>query len=152
MKNANGGRVWRTVRLLAAVTVLAAVLWAAGALWTRTRTALETPDRQDPSTQTSAIHRYNSPAERAEDDLLIVKVKAAIASEGLADNNPLTVDADHGRVTLTGVLASRADVARAVALASSIEGVTGVNNRLTIGKESPPITRAGTTGTTLHVQ
>jgi len=28
--------------------------------------------------------------------------KTAIADEGLADDYPLTVDADHGRVTLTG--------------------------------------------------
>jgi hypothetical protein len=33
---------------------------------------------------------------------LIVEAKTAIADEGLADDYPLTVDADHGRVTLTG--------------------------------------------------
>jgi osmotically-inducible protein OsmY len=60
-----------------------------------------------------------------------VEVKTAIADEGLADDYPLTVDADHGRVTLTGVLASSQDVRRAVTLAAGIDGVKGVNNRLT---------------------
>jgi osmotically-inducible protein OsmY len=76
-------------------------------------------------------HHYASPAERAQDALLIVKVKTAIADKRLADNYPLTVDADHGRVTLTGVLASPQDVQRVVILVAGIDGVTGVNNRLT---------------------
>ena len=81
--------------------------------------------------QSAAKHHYASPAQRAEDALLIVKIKAAIADEGLADDYPLTVDADHGRVTLVGVLASREDVDRAVALVAGIDGVKGINNRLT---------------------
>jgi osmotically-inducible protein OsmY len=52
----------------------------------------------------------------------------------LADDYPLTVDADHGRVTLTGVLASQTNVERAAALVAGIDGVTGVNNRLTWDK------------------
>jgi hypothetical protein len=82
------------------------------------------------SVHSEAKHHYNSPAERAEDALLIVKVKAAIADAGLAEDQPLTVDADHGRVTLTGVLASHDDVNRTLALVSQIEGVKGVTNRL----------------------
>jgi len=76
-------------------------------------------------------HHYASPAERAHDALLIVKVKTAIADKRLADNYPLTVDADHGRVTLAGVLASPQDVQRVVTLVAGIDGVTGVKNRLT---------------------
>jgi len=86
---------------------------------------------QELSAQSAAKHHYNSPAERAEDDLLIVKVKAAIADADLADNSPMTVDADHGRVTLTGVLESREDVQRTVSLVQGIDGVTSINNRLT---------------------
>jgi osmotically-inducible protein OsmY len=95
------------------------------------RVSSETVREQNLSAQSEAKHHYNSPAERAEDDLLIVKVKAAIADSGLADEYPLTVDADHGRVTLTGVLASPADVERTLRLVSAIDGVKGVNNRLT---------------------
>jgi osmotically-inducible protein OsmY len=95
------------------------------------RVTSETLHEQNLSAQSEAKHHYNSPAERAEDDLLIVKVKAAIADSGLADESPLTVDADHGRVTLTGVLASRADVEQTLRLVSGIDGVKGINNRLT---------------------
>ncbi|HEV3113846.1 MAG TPA: BON domain-containing protein [Candidatus Binataceae bacterium] len=98
--------------------------------WAQNTVSNESVHEQDLSAQSAAKHHYNSPAERAEDDLLIVKVKAAIADEGLADDSPMTVDADHGRVTLTGVLASREDVQRAVGLVAGIDGVKGVNNRL----------------------
>src|SRR5215470_8130834 len=80
------------------------------------RTDSEAVHQEELSAQSAAKHHYNSPAERAEDDLLIVKVKAAIADADLADNSPMTVDADHGRVTLTGVLESREDVQRTVSL------------------------------------
>ena len=94
-------------------------------------TSTESLREENLSAQSVAKHHYASPAQRAEDELLIVKTKAAIADEGLADNYPLTIDADHGVVTLTGVLASRADVQRAVSLVAGIDGVRGVNNRLT---------------------
>ena len=96
------------------------------------------PVRQENlSAENTATHHYASPAERAQDALLIAEVKTAIADEGLADDYPLTVDADHGRVTLTGVLASPQDVHRAVTLAAGIDGVKGVNNRLTSRKAQP---------------
>ena len=87
--------------------------------------------QENMSAQSSSTHHYSSPAQRAQDALLIVEVKAAIANKGLADDYPLTVDADHGRVTLTGVLASPEDVHRAATLVAGIDGVKGVNNRLT---------------------
>jgi len=89
---------------------------------------------QELSAQSTATHHYSSPADEAQDALLIVKVKAAMADEGLADDYPLTVDADHGRVTLAGVLASPEDVQRAAILVAGIDGVKGVNNRLTSRK------------------
>jgi len=89
---------------------------------------------QELSAKSTATHHYSSPADEAQDALLIVKVKAAIADEGLADDYPLTVDADHGRVTLAGVLASPEDVQRAAILVAGIDGVKGVNNRLTSRK------------------
>ena len=94
-------------------------------------TTTEGQHEENLSAQSIAKHYYTSPAQRAEDDLLIVKTKAAIADAGLADNYPLTIDADHGVVTLTGVLASRADTQLAVNLVAGIDGVRGVNNKLT---------------------
>jgi osmotically-inducible protein OsmY len=94
-------------------------------------TSTESQHEENLSAQSVAKHHYALPAQRADDDLLIVKTKTAIADAGLADNYPMTIDADHGVVTLTGVLASRIDVQRAVSLVASIDGVRGVNNRLT---------------------
>lgn len=97
----------------------------------QTRVNSESVHQDNLSAHSSATHHYASPADQAQDALLIVKVKTAIADEGLADDYPLTIDADHGRVTLTGVLASPEDVQRAATLVAGIDGVKGVNNRLT---------------------
>lgn len=122
----------RWAMLFAAATLSGAIaLSLPAAARAQERTESESVRQQDLSAQSSAKHHYASPAQRAQDALLIVEVKAAIANEGLADDYPLTVDADHGRVTLTGVLASREDVDRAIAVVAGLDGVTGVNNRLT---------------------
>ena len=131
MRNASANGARRIAGASAAVAVsfaMALSITAPG--WAQDTVSNESVHEQDLSAQSAAKRRYNSPAERAEDDLLIVKVKAAIADEGLADDSPMTVDADHGRVTLTGVLATREDVQRAVGLVAGIDGVRGVNNRL----------------------
>lgn len=98
---------------------------------TQTNVNSESLHQDNLTAQSVEHHHYASPAERAQDALLIAKVKTAIADKRLADNYPLTVDADHGRVTLTGVLASPQDVQRVATLVAGIDGVTGVNNRLT---------------------
>ena len=81
--------------------------------------------------QTSAEHRYNSPAERAKDDLLITEVKSSLAERGISDRYPVEVDCDHGTIQLSGVVAS-ADAARnAAVIAMNTKGVVGVKNKLT---------------------
>jgi len=81
--------------------------------------------------QTSAEHRYNSPAERANDDLLITKVKSSLAERGITDRYPVEVDCDHGTIQLSGVVAS-ADAARqAESIAMNTRGVVGVKDKLT---------------------
>jgi hyperosmotically inducible periplasmic protein len=132
MRNAAAKRPGAIAGVPAAIVLSFAMALSLTAVsWAQNSVTSESVREQDLSAQSAAKHHYNSPAERAEDDLLIVKVKAAIADEGLADESPMTVDADHGRVTLTGVLASREDVQRAVGLVASIDGVKSVNNRLT---------------------
>lgn len=121
------------VGLTIAVLCIAILLPTARA---QTSVSSESERQENLSARSVERHHYASPAERAQDALLIVKVKAAIADRGLADNYPLTVDADHGKVTFTGVLASPQDVQRALALVAGIDGVTGVNNRLTWQKVS----------------
>jgi osmotically-inducible protein OsmY len=75
-------------------------------------------------------HRYNSDAERAADDLLITEVKSSLAEDGISENYPVEVDADHGTVTLSGVVASAEDVRDAAEDAADVKGVVAVKNRL----------------------
>jgi hypothetical protein len=133
MKTTNLRGSWERKGRILAVTLCGCALALAGARSAKaqTQTSSEGVNQQELSAHSYQEHHYASPAERAEDALLIVKVKAAIADAGFADNDPLTVDADHGRVTLAGVLESRQDMDRAVAVVAEIDGVTGINNRLT---------------------
>lgn len=75
-------------------------------------------------------HHYNSDAERAQDDLLITEVKRALADDGLSKGNLLEVDADHGTVTLSGIVASAGDATAAGKDAAAVRGVVAVHNRL----------------------
>jgi osmotically-inducible protein OsmY len=81
--------------------------------------------------RTSAEHLYNSPAERANDDLLITEVKSSLAERGISDKYPVEVDCDHGTIQLSGVVASADDARDAAAIALNTKGVVGVKNRLT---------------------
>lgn len=83
------------------------------------------------SVQSSAEHHYNSPAERANDDLIITEVKTSLANKKISDRYPVEVDCDHGTVQLTGVVASANDARQATVLAQNIEGVVAVKNQLT---------------------
>ncbi len=81
--------------------------------------------------QTSAEHIYNSPAERANDVLLITEVKNSLAKNGISDGYPVVVDCDHGTVELSGVVASADAARRAALIAYNTQGVIGVKNKLT---------------------
>jgi osmotically-inducible protein OsmY len=81
--------------------------------------------------KTSAEHLYNSPAERAQDDLLITEVKSSLAEKGISDRYPVEVDCDHGTIELSGVVASADAARRAAMIASNTQGVIGVKNKLT---------------------
>jgi osmotically-inducible protein OsmY len=77
---------------------------------------------------------YDTPADRANDALIITEVKAALANDQVADDYPVTVGVAHGVVTLTGVLASQQDLDHALVLARNCDGVKAVQNKLTIEK------------------
>jgi osmotically-inducible protein OsmY len=81
--------------------------------------------------KTSAEHLYNSPAERARDDLLITEVKSSLAEKGISDGYPVAVDCDHGTIELSGVVASADAARRAAMIASNTQGVVGVKSKLT---------------------
>jgi osmotically-inducible protein OsmY len=87
--------------------------------------------REDASVQTAASHHYQSPAERAKDDLLITEVKSDLAKDGVADHQPVAVDCDHGKIRLSGVIGSAQDARRAGDIAQAAPGVVAVENQLT---------------------
>jgi len=87
--------------------------------------------REHDSVNVAAEHHYNSPAERANDALLITEVKSALAEDGVTDNYPVAVDCDHGKVLLSGVVKSARDAKHAGEIAGAAQGVTGVKNQLT---------------------
>jgi osmotically-inducible protein OsmY len=87
--------------------------------------------RENDSVNVTAEHHYNSPAERAHDDLLITEVKSALARDGVTENYPVAVDCDHGKVLLSGVVKSARDAKHAGEIAAGAQGVTGVKNQLT---------------------
>ena len=87
--------------------------------------------REHDSVNVAAEHHYNSPAERANDALVITEVKSALADDGVTDNYPVAVDCDHGKVLLSGVVKSAGDAKHAGDIAAAAQGVTGVKNQLT---------------------
>jgi osmotically-inducible protein OsmY len=90
------------------------------------------------SAATVQHHRYNSDAERAQDDLLITEVKSALAEDGISNGYPVEVDADHGTVTLSGVVKSADDVKAAAGDAAAVRGVVAVKNQLQPHKSPIP--------------
>jgi osmotically-inducible protein OsmY len=125
-----------TPKITVAVFVIAALIRAA---------LLTAETRADPGAQSSTNsvsretdrvevvgeHHYNSSAERAHDAMLISEVKSALSHDGVANDYPVAVDCDHGKVVLSGVVNSAWDVKHAGDIAAAADGVTGVKNQLT---------------------
>jgi osmotically-inducible protein OsmY len=63
--------------------------------------------------------------------MLITEVKSALARDGVANNYPVAVDCDHGKILLSGVVKSSQDAKHAGDIAAAAQGVTGVKNQLT---------------------
>jgi len=85
-----------------------------------------------------AHHHYQSPADRANDALLITEVKSALADDGIAKDSPIVVDCDHGNILLSGVMKSAEGAKRAGNIAASAPGVVGVKNQLTWHENARP--------------
>ena len=128
----------RNKRKGTAVPALALALLIAGGLLTSNARsepgATESSNsvsRENDKVNVNAEHHYNSPAERANDDLLITEVKSALAHDGVGDGYLIAVDCDHGKISLSGVVKSSRDAKHAGDIAAAAEGVTGVNDQLT---------------------
>jgi osmotically-inducible protein OsmY len=86
---------------------------------------------QDEHVHAVTTHTYSSEATRANDAMLITAVKSALAKSGATENQAVIVDCDHGTVTLAGAVASASAAHQAVQIASAVQGVRGVNSKLT---------------------
>jgi BON domain len=75
-------------------------------------------------------HKYDSPADQANDALLITEVKSALANADLGQPYAITVDADHGTVILTGEVPSHASAGQIYQIASQCDGVKAVQSHL----------------------
>jgi hyperosmotically inducible periplasmic protein len=71
-------------------------------------------------------------AAKAEDAAVTAKVKARLMAEPGIDSLQIDVDTINGRVTLSGEVDTPQHRARAKELAGSVEGVTGVVDRLSM--------------------
>ncbi len=75
-------------------------------------------------------HHYQSPANRANDALLITEVKSALAEDGVVQDSAIVVDCDHGKILLSGVMKSAQDAQHAGNIAARAPGVVAVKNQL----------------------
>lgn len=122
----------RALAIFAIGTLLGGALLVADARAETGTTAFsDSATRDNDSVSVRAEHHYNSPAERANDALVITEVKSALADDGVADDYIVAVDCDHGRVLLSGVVKSAEDAKHAGDIAAAAKGVTGVKNQLT---------------------
>ena len=122
----------RTLAIFAIGSVIGGGLLAANAFAEQGTTASSnSSSRESDRVNVRAEHHYNSPAERANDAMLITEVKSALADDGVADDYVVAVDCDHGKVLLSGVVKSAEDARHAGDIAAAAQGVTGVKNQLT---------------------
>ena len=85
------------------------------------------------------------------DSAITAKIKAAQAGDSTVRATRIDVETDNnGVVKLTGNARSQTEIDRAVALAKGVQGVTSVNNNMTIAGvvAATPATSAGTMATT----
>jgi len=66
------------------------------------------------------------------DAAITTKVKAAILAEPGLSSLQISVDTTQGEVILSGAVNSQQDIDRAKEVASAVDGVTKVDNRLTL--------------------
>ncbi len=73
---------------------------------------------------------------KASDSLITTKVKAAFATDAKVEASDISVDTDSdGMVLLSGEADTQAEADKAVSLAKSVKGVTGVKSNISIDKD-----------------
>lgn len=93
--------------------------------------APSTAPTSPPATAPSDTGR--SVGQTLDDAGITAKVKAALVADKAVSGTAINVDTMEGRVTLSGHVPDQGQVDRAAQVASSIEGVKAVDNKLTVG-------------------
>ncbi len=86
--------------------------------------------------QAAGSQAGESIAEGANDMTITAKVQAALAADGALSVMDIEVDTEAGRVALVGTAPDEGARERATSLATAIDGVVAVDNRLTVEKSS----------------
>jgi len=133
MFNVRSAACGRFVLVAATAGVLAGTQMFAGQIQAQESQSGESSSvtTENDSVNLEGHHHYQSAADRANDALLITEVKSALADDGVADDSPITVDCDHGKVLLSGIMNSAEDAKRAGTIAAGAPGVIAVKNQLT---------------------
>ncbi len=79
-------------------------------------------------TACASTSRTEGTGEYVDDTVLTTKVKAAILGEPTLKSAEINVETFKGRVQLSGFVGSADDIARAVAVARQVKGVSSVAN------------------------
>jgi hyperosmotically inducible periplasmic protein len=115
------------------------LLCAAGAIAALTacspqdRNAADTTRTPPSSTAQSSVERGADNTKRAASDTAITtKVKSALLADEKVKGTKIEVETKEGTVTLTGTAKSPAEKEHAERLASSVEGVRNVVNRISV--------------------
>lgn len=93
-------------------------------------------DQAAERTKEQAAQATDQAGKVLEDGKITAQVKAGILAEPGLKVLMIDVDTKQGRVTLTGSADSAANVQKAEQIASSVEGVKSVDNRLAVSSKS----------------
>lgn len=100
------------------------------------RSAAPSPPQVLAQGDPTAAEPAPAPADRAGDAALTARVKAALLADDEVKGLAIDVDTRAGEVTLRGTVERPEAAARAVEVASGVEGVREVVNRLTVKGEN----------------
>lgn len=80
----------------------------------------------------ASTEKHESTGQYVDDTTITTKVKAAIFNDPTLKSAEINVETFKGRVQLSGFVASRASIDRAVVVAQGVKGVTSVANDMRI--------------------
>ena len=91
------------------------------------------PDPSQANTQTTTTTQVTSQTTATQDSPIVSKIRSEMASENVSSMTGISVDADSsGVVSLSGTALTQDDVDKVVSIAHNTEGVTAVNNNVTV--------------------